>query len=133
MNSRENNNIIFIRLFPNEDLKKKLKEACRIHDVKNAIILSGLGQLKNIKLGFFKKDKYIQEYFSSPYELLGLTGSICKKYDDYLLHLHTILGNNNFKTIGGHLIEGKVEITNEIVLMKTDVQLYDLWRKNSNN
>ena len=130
MQSKEEGNIIFIRLFSDEDMQEKLKEACRSHNVNTAVVLSGLGQLKKIQLGYFKeKNNYNPENFDAPHELLSLTGNICKQDGVYNLHLHVILGNEKKNTVGGHLIEGKVEITNEIVLLKTDVQLSGFWRK----
>jgi len=90
MQSKEEGNIIFIRFFPDEDLQEKLKEACRLHNVKTA---------------------------------LSLTGNISKQDGDYILHLHVVLGNEEKNTVGGHLIEGKVEVTNEIVLLKTDMNI----------
>jgi uncharacterized protein len=124
MQSKEEGNIIFIRLFPDEDLQEKLKEACRLHNVKTAVILSGLGQLKKIQLGYFKeKNNYTPENFDAPHELLSLTGNICKQDGDYILHLHVVLGNEKKNTVGGHLIEGKVEVTNEIVLLKTGISI----------
>lgn len=124
MQSKEEGNIIFIRLFPDEDLQEKLKEACRLHNVKTAVVLSGLGQLKKIQLGYFKeKNNYTPKNFDVPHELLSLTGNICKQDGDYILHLHAVLGNEKKNTVGGHLIEGKVEVTNEIVLLKTDINI----------
>ena len=130
MQSKEEGNIIFIRLFPDEDLQEKLKEACRLYNVKTAVIISGIGQLKKIQIGYFKeKNNYIRENFDAPHELLSLTGNICNQDGDYILHLHVVLGNEKKNAVGGHFIEGKVEITNEIVLLKTDVQLNGLWGK----
>ena len=48
MQSKEKDNTIIIRLFPDEDLHKKLKEVCKIYNVKNAVVISGLGQLKKL-------------------------------------------------------------------------------------
>ena len=122
MQSKEKNNIVIIRLFPDENIHEKLKEACRLHDVKTAVVISGLGQLKEFKLGYFKeKNNYLPELFNKPYELLSLTGNICQQNDEYILHLHALLGDENKKTVGGHLLEGNVEVTNEIVLLKTDM------------
>ena len=117
MQSKEEGNIIFIRLFPDEELQEKLKETCRLYNVKTAVVLSGIGQLKKIQLGYFRgKNNYSPENFDAPHELLSLTGNICKQDGDYLLHLHVVLGNEKKNTVGGHLIDGKVEITNEIVM-----------------
>jgi predicted DNA-binding protein with PD1-like motif len=124
MQSREKDKLVFIRLFPDEDLHEKLKEACKVHKVNSAVVFSGLGQLKNIRLGYFKeKNDYVPEFFNKPHELLSLTGNICKKNNEYILHLHAVLGDESKNTFGGHLLEGKVEVTNEIVLLKTDMKL----------
>lgn len=122
MQSKEKDDVIFVRLFPDEDIHEKLKEVCKLHNVKTAVVLSGLGQLKKFKLGYLKeKDNYTPKEFDKPHELLALTGNICLQNEDYELHLHAVLGDEKKNAIGGHLIEGKVEVTNEIVLLKTNI------------
>lgn len=124
MQSKEKDNLIFIRLFPDEDIHEKLIEVCKLHKVKTAVILSGLGQLKKFRLGYFKKkNNYASKTFDDPYELLSLTGNICYQNNDYIIHLHVVLGDDKKNTVGGHLIEGKVEVTNEIVLLKTRIRI----------
>ena len=124
MQSKEKKNLIFIRLFPDVDVNEQLKDACKIHDVKTAVVLSGIGQLKEAKLGYFKeKGDYAPESFNKPLEILSLTGNICKQDDGYILHLHTVLGDENKNAIGGHFIEGQVSITAEIVLLKTNIPI----------
>jgi len=124
MQTKEKQNLIFIRLFKNENVNYKIKEACKLHKVKTAVVLSGIGQLKNVKLGYFKKkEDYTPDLFKSPYELLSLTGNICRDKDGYLLHLHAILGDEKKNTVGGHFIEGQVSITCEIVLLKSDIDV----------
>jgi hypothetical protein len=122
MQSKEKKNIIFVRLFPGEDVNEQLKEACRLHDVKTAVVISGIGQLKNAQLGYFKeKGDYAPDNFDKPLEILSVTGNICKQEDDYILHLHAVLGDEKKNVIGGHFIEGKISITGEIVLIKTNL------------
>lgn len=124
MQSREKNNLVFIRLFKDEDVIKMLKEACKKHDIQTGIIISGIGQLKNVKLGYFKeKGNYTPQMFKKPLELLSLSGNICKAKDEHLLHLHTILGDEDKRSIGGHFIEGIVSVTGEIVILKSDMNL----------
>lgn len=121
MQSKEDNNIIFIRLFPEEDVNEQLNEACVQYDVKTAVVISGIGQLKKVQLGYFKeKGNYTPENFDKPLELLSLTGNICKQENEYIPHLHAILGDEKKNAIGGHFINGKVSITGEIVLLKTN-------------
>ncbi len=125
MKSNEMNNIIFIRLFQDEDVNEQIKEACRLHNVKTAVLLSGIGQLKQVQLGYFKeKGDYTPETFNKPLEILSLSGNICKQNNNYILHLHAVLGDKKKNTIGGHFMEGKISITGEIVLLKTSINVY---------
>ncbi|RLF32363.1 MAG: DNA-binding protein, partial [Thermoplasmata archaeon] len=44
-----------------------------------------------------------------------------KQDDEYLLHIHAVLGDENKKTIGGHFINGVINVTGEIVILKTKI------------
>ena len=37
--------------------------------------------------------------------------------------MHAVLGDENKQVVGGHLFKGIVEVTNEIVLLKTDIKI----------
>ena len=122
MESIEKKNIIFLRLFSDENVNDKLLEACKQYNVKTAIVISGIGQLKKAKVGYFKnKGNYSTKDFNKPMEILSLNGNICKDDYDYVIHLHIVLGDEKKNAIGGHFIEGIVSVTGEIVLLKTDI------------
>lgn len=122
MQSKEKKNIIFVRLFPDENVNEQLMEVCKKHDVITAVVISGIGQLKNTQLGYFKeKGNYSPKVFNKPLEILSLTGNICKQGDEYLPHLHAVLSDEKKNAIGGHFIEGTISITAEIVLLKTNL------------
>jgi len=124
MKSKEKNNIIFLRLFPNEDINEQLKKACENHNVKTAVVISGIGQLKSARLGYFiEKGNYAPQTYTNRLELLSLSGNICKHDSDYALHLHAILGDEKKSTFGGHFISGKISINGEIVLLKSDLNV----------
>lgn len=132
MQTKEENNLVFIRLFPEEDIYEKLKEICRKHQIETAVVICGLGQLRQFQLGYFKeKGNYTPEEFQEPHELLSLVGNISKQGDEYNFHLHAVLGDENKNTVGGHLIKGKVSVTNEIVLLKTDLKINRKLEKNT--
>ena len=63
MQSKEKKNIIFVRLFPDENVNEQLMEVCISHDVRTAVVISGIGQLKNTKLGYietyYKRRRYL--------------------------------------------------------------------------
>jgi len=122
MQSKEKKNIVFIRLMPGETLIEQIKEACEKHNISSAVVLSGIGQLGKVEIGYFvEKGNYSPETFEKPLEILNLSGNICKQDNDYLSHLHIVLGDEKKSSLGGHLINGTVSITAEIVILKTNV------------
>ena len=124
MQIKGKDNIIFIRLYKEEEIIKKLEEACIKYKIKSAVILSGIGQVDHVKLGYFKKKgNYCPEEMNRPLEILNISGSIIKQKNKYLAHLHITLGDEDKKTFGGHLFEGKISVTGEIVLLKTNISL----------
>jgi len=124
MKTKKQNNFLFIHLSPNEDIYMQLEKACKKHKVQTAVVISGIGQLKNFKLGYFKqKNDYTPQEFKNPYELLNLSGNIALINKNYEFHLHACLGDKNKNVIGGHLIKGIVEVTGEIVLLLTKIKL----------
>ena len=124
MQSKEKKNIIFVRLFPDENVNEQLIEACKLHDIRTAVVISSIGQLKNTKLGYFKeKGNYSPKVFNKPLEILSLTGNILKQGNEYIPHLHAVLSDEKKNAIGGHFIEGKISITAEIVLIKTNIDV----------
>jgi len=125
MQSKEKDKLIILRLFPEEDLNEQLYKTCKKHNVKTAIVISGIGQLKKAEIGYYKeKDNYFPQTFSKSLEILSLTGNIFKENDNYNSHLHIVLGDENKKTIGGHFIMGMVGITAEIVLLKSEIEIF---------
>ena len=124
MQSKKEGNLIFIRLFTDEDLCDELKQVCQQYKVKSVVVLSGIGQMKNFELGYFKeKGDYTPQMFRSVYELLSLSGNISNQEGEYYFHIHAILGDEKKKVVGGHLLRGKVESTSEIVLLMTDLRM----------
>jgi len=124
MESAEKNEIVIARLFPGENLFEQLEKICSKHKIETAVVVSGIGQLKNFELGYFKeKGNYVPEKFDTPHELVNLSGMASKTEKGYNFHLHAVLSNEKKETVGGHLIKGIVEITNEIVLLKSSIKV----------
>jgi hypothetical protein len=117
-------NVIFVRLHSNEDLFEGLQEACKKCKVKTAVVLSAVGMLQDFELGYFKaKGNYAKQRFKKPHELVALSGIIMKLAEGYNFHLHAALGNEKKKLIGGHLVSGKIKVTAELVLLKSNAKL----------
>jgi len=126
MKSSSKGNLIGLRLEGGEDLQEKLKEVARLNNLKAAIVLSGIGMLKDAELGYFRgpEEGYAKHYYPDPCELASLSGNISLQEDDYNLHLHAVLITPQGGAVGGHLFKGKVNITNEIFLLKIDIPIY---------
>lgn len=123
MQSKEKDGLIFVRLFPGEDIHRELQRVCNKHRVETAVVLSGIGQLKQFRLGYYRaKGDYAPAEFEDAHELLSLTGNVTKQEGEYIFHLHAVLGDEDKYAIGGHLIAGIVEVTNELVLLKADLK-----------
>ncbi|MFC1909749.1 PPC domain-containing DNA-binding protein [Chloroflexota bacterium] len=125
MFSKEKDNLIFIRLLHNEDVFEQVQDICRKYDVTTAVVLNGIGRMHHFEIGFFKAaGQYDKKQYNEPWELCCLAGNISKQPSGiYALHLHAILSDIEKKTVGGHLFAAKVDATNEIVLLKTDIRL----------
>lgn len=122
MEYREGDGLIMIRLHQDEDLFEQLEEVCRKCEVETGIFLSGIGMLKQAELSFYvKQGKYATVLFPEPLELVTLSGSVLRQDGDYHFHLHAVLAKETKEAMAGHLSRGKVNVTNEIVILKTDI------------
>ncbi|UCE36381.1 MAG: DUF296 domain-containing protein [Thermoplasmata archaeon] len=117
MQSKEEINHIVIKLDDGEDLLSELDKVIEKHNIYSALILSGIGMLKDFNIGYYNGKNYIKENFVDPMELLSMHGSIAKEGESRI-HIHVSLANNEHKVLGGHLFSAKVCVLNEIVLLK---------------
>ncbi|HEX7041743.1 MAG TPA: PPC domain-containing DNA-binding protein [Patescibacteria group bacterium] len=82
----------------------------------HAGFFQAIGSLKEAELGFYHLDKKEYEFksFSGDRELVNLTGNVSLVDGKPFVHMHCVLANENFSTIGGHLKEGTSGATCEI-------------------
>ena len=122
MEYRQTDDLIFIRLNQNEDLYESLKEICAACKLKVGVLISAIGMLKQAELNFFAgTGRYSPVLFPEPMELVSMTGNIILQDGEYNFHFHAVLARRNKETVAGHLSKGKVNVTNELVILKTDV------------
>jgi len=109
------NNIYGVRLIHGEDFLQKLKEFAKEQNLTNAVILNGIGMLKNAQIGYYEDGKYLTETIESPAELVSTSGNMF--YDsegEADWHIHVALAKRSHELVGGHLIGGEVWNTAEI-------------------
>ena len=81
--------------------------------------LSAIGALRDVTLGFFDPER--KEYRRIPVreqvEVLSLLGDIAlDDHDDPKVHAHIVVGTSDGTARGGHLLEGHVWPTLELIL-----------------
>jgi predicted DNA-binding protein with PD1-like motif len=119
MQSKEENQFIAIKLDDGEDLLGSLGMIIEKHRIRSALILSGIGMLKDLEIGYYNGENYINERFIDPMELLSMHGSIAEGSENKI-HIHVSLASSEHKVFGGHLIRATVCMLNEIVLYKME-------------
>jgi predicted DNA-binding protein with PD1-like motif len=123
MEYREGNGLIMVRLHQDEDVFEQLEKVCAACDLRTGVFVSGIGMLKQAELSFYvKQGKYESVLFPEPLELVSLTGNVLRQGDDYMFHMHAVLAKRTKEALAGHLSKGKVNVTNEIVILRTDIR-----------
>ncbi len=131
------NRVIVMRLFPGMDVMTSLAEACEQANLKNGIILSMIGSLRNAQfMNPEPKAGTVMGYgYGDPIKLKGAielvagAGTICHADDgEVLLHCHVCLSDKSGKAYGGHFIPGnEVLLTVDVVI--GEIEDVDMVRK----
>jgi predicted DNA-binding protein with PD1-like motif len=80
--------------------------------------LTGIGGFSRAVLGYFDRDakQYRKIPVDEQVEVLSLIGDLVLHEGDPQVHVHAVLGRPDGTTVGGHLLEGQVWPTLELVL-----------------
>ena len=104
-------------LDPDEDPVQVLAEFARRHDIRGAQV-TAVGAFKEAVVGWF--DREAKEYRPIPVgeqcEVLSLMGDIADSPSGPVPHLHAVLGMEDGRTRGGHLLSGRVWPTLEVMV-----------------
>jgi predicted DNA-binding protein with PD1-like motif len=90
-----------------------------------AASFTGIGAFRDVTLGFFERES--KDYKRIPLveqvEVLTLAGDIALKDDEPQVHAHVVVGKADGTAWGGHLLEGHVWPTLELVLVESPAEL----------
>ena len=117
MQSNEEGLFIVVKLDKAERIFDSLTEVIDKHEIKSGLVLSGIGMLRNVKLGYYSGEEHNSKTFEKPRELVALHGSITTG-GDTVIHLHCALAGEDYTVIGGHLMGAEVAVIAEIVIAK---------------
>jgi predicted DNA-binding protein with PD1-like motif len=109
---------------PGDEAVAALTQFARAEDLEAASI-SAIGAFETAVVGWF--DRAAKDYRRIPVdqqcEVLSLLGDVAEGADGPILHIHTVLGLSDGTTRGGHLLEGTVFPTLEVVVTETPAEL----------
>lgn len=124
MKFKKTENKYIIRLDRNEKIIESIKGFCTENNIKCGYFF-GIGALDEVELAHYIVDnkKYTSKVFKQPLEITNLTGNITSMDNEVYLHCHVTLGDEKMKAISGHLKEGKIAATCEIILVELGMEI----------
>lgn len=123
MDYQATNDYVFVRVDPGETLVESLKRVAADLSIEVAAITSGVGMLKEVRLGFFDvvKDDYDEKVLEGIYDLSSIQGNVTRRDGLPVPHVHAIFNDPAHNTYSGHVIEATCHITMELFLRRLDV------------
>jgi predicted DNA-binding protein with PD1-like motif len=86
-----------------------------------AASFTAIGAFSSVTLGYFDRERmdYKQIPVDEQVEVLALVGDIAHHKDKPRVHAHVVLGRSDGTTCGGHILEGRVWPTLEVILIES--------------
>lgn len=118
MQAKRTDIFLVLRFETGEDLLAKMLEALHLNGVNQGFVISGIGHLAPVRLGYFVGEgRYEEVDFPGGGELLNLSGNISLKAGSPFPHLHATLGRQDFGVFGGHVVSATVDVTCEVLIL----------------
>ena len=103
-----------VRLQDGEDLMSAL----RALGGDSALILTGIGMVREAELGYWNGKEYETHAHAAPSELISLQGNLARdETGAQIVHAHISLSGQDGSVHGGHLIRAAVHHTVEVTLL----------------
>ena len=103
-----------VRLQDGENLADALREL----GSDSALILSGIGMVRDVELGYWNGSEYEIHTYPAPAELLSLQGNLATdEVGLRIAHVHLSLSRQDGSVRGGHLVAATVHNTLEMGLL----------------
>ena len=114
----------FIRLERGEKIIETLRNFCAENKIQCGYF-SGIGALGEAELAHYivENRKYTTKILRQPLEIVSMAGNVTTMNKEVYLHCHIALSDEKMKAIAGHLKEGIIAATCEIVLVKLDADI----------
>ncbi len=115
---------IVARIDRGEEVVSSIEKIAKAESIKLGKV-SALGALGDFTVGVYKvsEQKYYPNHFTGDFEIVSLFGTICTKEGEYYGHFHLSAGDGEGRVFGGHLNEGIISATCEMVIDIIDGQV----------
>ena len=114
---------------PGDEAFDVLTQFARAQDLEAAQI-TAVGAFSRATVGWF--DRVTKQYRRIPVdeqcEVLSLLGDVAEGEEGPIVHIHVVLGLSDGTTRGGHLLEGRVFPTLEVMVTETPAMLRKVFR-----
>ena len=119
MKSRSHENHHFLVLKKGEELISSLTSFLKEKDI-TAGSITGLGAVENVDIAYYDlpTQTYERKIFPDIYELLSATGNAALLDSKHFPHVHVVIGDRDYKTLGGHLFAATVAATVELSIIQ---------------
>ncbi len=106
-----------VRLDPDEEIIAWLSWFADDRRIDSGFV-SALGTVHDAVLGYFDRatGQYLKRTVEADCEITALFGTLALKEGKPSAHVHVTLGTREFQAIAGHLFQGKVAATCELVI-----------------
>jgi uncharacterized protein len=115
----------FALIFDTDDeAMSGLAEFAKAHSL-GAAQFTAIGAFRNVTLGYFdwESKQYRKIPVREQVEVLSLIGDVSLDDGEPKVHAHVVVGRSDGTTLGGHLIEGVVRPTLEVILTESPEHL----------
>jgi uncharacterized protein len=120
----------FVLIFdPEDEAMDRLLKFAEDNQV-TAAQFTGIGAFETLTVGYFDPDKkdYLKTRIPEQVEVLSLVGNIARYEGKPKVHAHVVVGKRDGTAHGGHLVEGRVRPTLEIVAVEAPAYLHREFR-----
>jgi len=115
-----------VRLQDGEDVVETLRDL----DAASAVILTGIGMVRDAELAYWNGHAYATHAHSDPSELVSLQGNVAlDETGARVVHAHACLAGPGGATAGGHLVRATVHNTLELTLLPLNAIALDRRRE----
>jgi len=103
---------VIVRMLDGENLVENLLSI----DVTAAVIVGGIGMVREARLAYWNGTEYEEHEVAEPTELLAMQGNLALRDGERVAHCHLTLARRDGTVVGGHLVAATVANTVELVL-----------------